>query len=51
MPTPTESIDPPAALAALLVARLRAWSDGSLAALCGRDGPREEPGEALTEHL
>lgn len=51
MPTPTDSIDPPAALAALLVARLRAWSDGSLAALCDRDGPREEPGEALTEHL
>ncbi len=39
------------ALAALLVARLQIWSEGTLAALCARGPAREDPGEALLAQL
>lgn len=39
------------ALAALLVARLQIWSEGTLAALCARGPAREDPGEALVAQL
>lgn len=39
------------AMVALLVARLRVWSEGTLAALCARGPTREDPGEALAAHL
>lgn len=38
-------------MAALWVARLRVWSEGSLAALCAPGPSREDPGEALGAHL
>lgn len=53
MPDETLTELAPAAttLAALLVDRLRVWSEGSLAALCARGPAREDPGEALCGHL
>jgi SAM-dependent methyltransferase len=50
---PAESPEIAAAttLIALLAARLRVWSEGSLAALCARGPAREDPGEALAAHL
>ena len=47
----TELAPAAATLAALLVARLRVWSEGSLATLCARGPVREDPGEALAGHL
>ena len=40
-----------AALAALLGARLKPWTEGSLAALCEPAPTREDPGEPLCAHL
>ncbi|MBK9757710.1 MAG: class I SAM-dependent methyltransferase [Nannocystis sp.] len=40
-----------AELAALVNARMAAWTGGSLATLAGRKGLRDDPGEALTGHL
>lgn len=53
MSEPAESPEIAAAttLVALLAARLRVWSEGSLAALCARGPAREDPGEALAAHL